>query len=91
MTLTLEIPDDLASRLLTVPEKERHNFALAALRTCLDEDNEVDEEEIAMDSIPEILLRPAPDAIKKALADLDEGKGIDGKILIAELRAPFQP
>lgn len=31
MTLTLEIPEDLALRLASMPESERTNFAIAAL------------------------------------------------------------
>ena len=31
MTLTLEIPDDLALRLASIPESERQNFAIAAM------------------------------------------------------------
>lgn len=33
MTLTLEIPEDLAPRFAAMPESERPNFALAAIRT----------------------------------------------------------
>nr|WP_309692233.1 hypothetical protein [Armatimonas sp.] len=32
MTLTLEIPDDLAPRLVAMPEKDRQSYTLAALR-----------------------------------------------------------
>lgn len=37
MTITLELPDELAERFQRLPEAQRHTFALAALRHELEE------------------------------------------------------
>lgn len=48
MTLTLEIPDDLATRLAAMPENERPNFAIAAMRLQnIEIEEEPDEDSLA--------------------------------------------
>lgn len=44
--------------------------------------------EAHLSTIPDILMHPEPDAIKKAMEDMDAGKGILGEDILAELRRP---
>jgi predicted transcriptional regulator len=77
MTLTLEIPEDLAPRLAAMPEKDRQSFALAAMR-------------LVGARVPTLASEPALtqeqlDSIGRGLAQLDAGEGIDGDVFMAEL------
>ena len=77
MTLTLEIPDDLAPRLAAMPEKDRQSYTLAALRLAAiygptrEPDPVLTHEQLA--------------SIGRGLAQLDAGEGIDGDLVMAEL------
>ena len=77
MTLTLEIPEDLAPHLAAMPEKDQQNYMLAALRL-------VKSRTPARE--PEPVLTPDQLAsIGRGLAQLDAGEGIDGDVFMAEL------
>jgi predicted transcriptional regulator len=69
MTLTLELPDDLAARLASLSEAERSRYAVAALR----EKITVEDHDRAAPLTPEDL-----EAIRQGLADSDAGRVIDG-------------
>jgi predicted transcriptional regulator len=60
-TITLKLPDDLATALEAMPEDERNHFATAALTAAIEDDEEADPEVIA--------------ALQESIADLDAGKG----------------
>ena len=66
MTLTIQLPSDLAAQISALPEAERQAFAVAALR-------EAAERRAAL---PENFLLTEEDhrAIAEALSDLDEGR-----------------
>lgn len=71
MTLTLEIPEDLAPSLEAMPESQRHNFALAAMRNeLLDRaEEEAEDYQLTPDDI---------EALKQGAADIDAGRVSDG-------------
>ncbi len=79
MTLTLEIPDDLAPHLSALPENLRHNFALAAMRTMVLRTPIAEPEHVLT---PDQLAR-----LGKSLAQADAGELIDGDEVMAELYA----
>ena len=61
MTITIELPDELASRLAQLPEEERSRFSIVAIADTLtlrDEEQNVVE------------------VVGRALADMDEGRGL---------------
>lgn len=84
MSLTIEKPETEA-RLIRFASS-RGLSPLDALDELLDEVEGAEAEDLS--TIPGILMHPAPDAMKKALADLDAGKGIPGADLLAELHRP---
>nr|WP_309693650.1 hypothetical protein [Armatimonas sp.] len=77
MTLTLEIPDDLAPHLSSLPENLRHNFALAAMRTMVLRTPTAEPEHVLT---PDQLAR-----LDKSLAQAEAGELIDGDEVMAEL------
>ena len=79
MTLTLEIPDDLAQHLSALPENLRQNFALAAMRTMALRTPAREPEPVLT---PDQLAR-----LGKSLAQADAGELIDGDEVMAELYA----
>ncbi len=61
MTFTIDLPDDLASRLALLPEEERSRFSVAAIADALTfRDDELDCIEV----------------VEQALSDMDEGRGL---------------
>jgi hypothetical protein len=84
MSLTIERPETEA-RLIRFATS-RGLTPLDALDELLDEVEGEEPEDLS--AIPGILMHPAPDAMKKALADMDAGKGISGADFLAELRRP---
>lgn len=79
MTLTLEIPDDLAPRLAAMPEKDRQSYTLAALRLAA---------VYGPTREPDPVFTPDQLAsIGRGLEQLDAGEGIDGDLVMAELYA----
>ena len=77
MTLTLEIPEDLAPHLAAMPEKYRQNYMLAALRLVKSRTPAKEPDRVLS---PDQLAR-----IGRGLAQLDAGEGIDGDDVMAEL------
>ena len=77
MTLTLELPDDLARHLSALPESQRHNFALAAMRTMALRTPTTEPDPVLT---PDQLTR-----LGKSLAQADAGELIDGDEVMAEL------
>jgi predicted transcriptional regulator len=79
MTLTIELPEDLAAQLASLPEEERNRYAVAALR-----------EKLAEDAADEADLPPltAEDlsAIGRGIADSDAGRVKEGAAVFAKLR-----
>ena len=90
MSLTIERPETEA-RLIRFATS-RGLTPLDALDELLNEAEEdaSEEPEEDLSTIPDILMYPAPDAIKKALEDMDAGKGIPGADFLAELRRPVE-
>jgi predicted transcriptional regulator len=63
MTITIDLPDDLASRLAEIlPEEERSRFAVDAIAEALEARRRDSEECIV--------------AVEQALADMDEGRNL---------------
>lgn len=63
MTITIDLPDELASRLAELlPEEERNRFAIAAIAEALEARKRDSSECIA--------------AVEEALADMDEGRNL---------------
>jgi predicted transcriptional regulator len=61
MTLTLHLPEDVASRLALLSDDERSRFSVAAIADALRfREDELD----------------CVDAVKQALAEMDEGRGL---------------
>lgn len=85
MSLTIEKPETEA-RLLRWATA-RGLSALEAIDELLDEAEE--EEGSPLATLPSSLMYPAADALKKAMDELDAGKGISGAEFIAELRRPL--
>lgn len=88
MSLTIERPETEA-RLIRFATS-RGLSPLDALDELLSEaeENTNEEPEEDLSTIPGILMYPEPDAIKRALEDMDAGKGIPGADFLAELRRP---
>ena len=61
MTITIDLPDELASRLAQLPEEERTRFSVAAIADAL----------IFRDEEQNIV-----EIVEQALADMDEGRGL---------------
>ena len=75
MTLTIDIPEDLVPRLAAMPEKDRQNYTLAALRLV---SQRTPTKEPAL--TPEQLAM-----LGESLAQSDVGDVIDGDVFMAEL------
>lgn len=90
MSLTIERPETEA-RLIRFATS-RGLTPLDALDELLSEAEEdaSEEPEEDLSTIPDILMYPEPDAIKRALEDMDAGKGIPGADFLAELRRPVE-
>ena len=87
-TITLTLPDDLAATLSALPEDERDNYAVAALRAgieALAEDTEPEtQEELAALAGP---LTPEDiAALGRSFADADAGRMVDAETVFANLR-----
>ena len=85
MSLTIEKPET---------EARLRRFATTrglSLQEALDEllDEAEEEQESSLDTIPDILMRPAPDDLKKALEEMDAGDWVSGADFLAELRRPL--
>lgn len=78
MTLTLQLPEDLAQRLSPLPENDRHRFALAALRYFDPEDTLAIEEQDKSETIA---------AVREALAEVDAGLDIPFEEYLEKRRA----
>jgi hypothetical protein len=87
MSLTIEKPETEA-RLIRFATS-RGLSPLEAIDELLDEVEVDDNGDLPLDTIPDILMYPAPDALKKALAEIDAGKWIPGDEFLAELRRPL--
>ena len=83
MTLTLEIPEDLAPRFAAIPESERPNFALAVIRSVV---------------LPDEMIEPAEgegldeltEAVNEELAAIAAGeKGLTMDEVDARMKAKF--
>ncbi|WP_395094876.1 hypothetical protein [Armatimonas sp.] len=90
MTLTLEKPET-GARLLRFAQKRGMPLD-DLIDDLLDGAEEKDDEDWKEDlsTIPDILKYPEPDALKRALEDMDAGKGISGADFLAELRRPVE-
>ncbi|WP_309719701.1 hypothetical protein [Armatimonas sp.] len=80
MSLTIEKPET---------EARLHRFATTrglSPQEALDEllDGAEEEQESSLDTIPDILMRPAPDDLKKALEEMDAGDWVSGADFLAE-------
>lgn len=62
MTITLDLPDELASRLTLLPEGTRDRFAAAALADALD--------------LRQAETEDCVTVVEQALADMDAGRGL---------------
>jgi len=83
MTITLDLPEDLAAALSDVPEADRNRYAVALMRAgwWQSEDDGAEEEE---GQTP--LSQAELDSIGRGLAEADAGKGLPGESVLAELR-----
>lgn len=90
MTLTLEKPET-GARLLRFAQKRGMPLD-DLIDDLLDGAEEEDDEKWTEDlsTIPDILMYPKADALRKALEDMDAGKGISGTDFLAELRRPVE-
>ncbi len=82
MTLTLEIPEDLAPSLEAMPESQRHNFALAAMRNELLHWEELEPAE--GEDLDELIA-----AIKESQEDIAAGRDMTCEEQDARLEAKF--
>lgn len=84
MTLTLEIPEDLAPRLEAMPESQRHNFALAAMRNELQHHGEDESEPAEGEELEELIA-----AIKESQEDIASGRTMTCEEQDIRLEAKF--
>lgn len=83
MTLTLEIPEDLAPRFASMPESERPNFALAVIRSVMLQDEVIEPAE-GQD------LDELTEAVHEGLAAIVAGeKGLTVDEVDARMKAKF--
>jgi hypothetical protein len=86
LTITLEgVPDELHAMTAT-PEGMARARAAVLDAFGMEEEDEIEED---LSTIPDILMKVSPNALKKAQADIDAGKGIAGDDFLAELRRPL--
>lgn len=62
LTLTIQLPDELASRFMTLPEDERTQFSIAAIAEALRFRQDEEEDCVTV--------------VEQALADMDAGTGL---------------
>jgi predicted transcriptional regulator len=79
ITITLDLPDDLAATLQAMPADERNHFATAALSAAI---NDEDDEE----NKPPVWTQEDLDSIGRGLADADAGRFVDAETVFANLR-----
>jgi hypothetical protein len=84
MTLTLKKPET-GARLLRFAEKR--GMALDDLIDDLLDGAEEEEEDLS--TIPDILMKVSPNALKEAQEEMDAGKWVSGADFLAELRRPL--
>ena len=94
VTLTINVPDDVASRFHALPADTINRFAVAALPGLLDvldaaeaeADDDLPADIYLTHPLPPLLREPLGDALRAGFADLDAGRVTDGETFFAELR-----
>ena len=93
VTLTLDVPADLAERVHALPADTINRYAVAALPGLLDaaegDAGESDPEDADMSELPPLppsLTQSLADDLREGFADLDAGRVVDGETFFAELR-----
>ncbi|WP_395139285.1 hypothetical protein [Armatimonas sp.] len=82
MTLTLEIPEDLAPRFAAIPESERPRFALAAIRSVVFQDEQIEPAE--GEDLDELIA-----AMKESEEDIAAGRTMTIEEMDARIKAKF--
>ena len=97
VTLTLDVPADLAERLHALPADTINRFTLAALPAVVEAAEEADDRDDSSKidfpadvyeryPLPPLLREPLSEALRAGFADLDAGRVTDGETALAELR-----
>ena len=84
-TFTLELPDDLAARMESIPPDQRNHYAVAALRAQMEEDELLAQEAHLHETYP--LNEDDKASLARAFADVEAGRVYDGDTVMAELFA----
>lgn len=80
VTLTLDLPDDLANELMSMPEAERNRYVAVAMVRGADLVVDENDQDIAPTSEEDLA------AIGRGLADSDAGRVMDADTFFAQMR-----